>query len=628
MSTSVAGVLVSEGLITDDQLAAAEATAGSVGQPVLNVLVQQGAVSKKDVVRCTVQAAGLDFVEIMDVAVDPSALALLTGDQARKYAVVPIGFDKDVLVVVGDSQTAMNWQVRDDLQAITRHPVRFACAMKAEIQTRLNLLYRAEAELGELVRDMLEDEQAIDILAPVASSSDAPLVRYVNLLLNQAISDNASDVHVEPTESSIRIRFRIDGVLKEMAPAPKEIQAAIISRLKIMSDMDIAERRLPQDGRLTVVSRGRKIDLRVSCLPTVWGEKIVMRILDNTAAQMALPELGFSPENLTLWRRAYERPYGMLIVSGPTGSGKSTSLYATLNAVARPEVNIVTVEDPVEYRIPGINQVQTNAKAGLTFASALRSILRADPDIILIGEIRDHETARIAIESALTGHLVLTTLHTNDAPSVITRLTEMGIEPFLVASALECATGQRLARRLCTKCRAPVEKSAAELAAVQFQTPPGVVPDVLRAGRLHELRQHRLPGAAGDARGHAHVGAARQAGGPKRFIGGGADRGYRTRHADTATGRLAQGRARDDHDRGGAPCHRVTRTSCCRCSREPRWMTSRTRRACPWHLRRPHLQGQRRSTWRRRCRSRLRLRQGRCRRSLRASHSHRRRRSR
>jgi type IV pilus assembly protein PilB len=348
--------------------------------------------------------------------------------------------------------------------------------MKAEVQSRLNMLYRAEAELGELVRDMMEDEQAVDILAPVASTSDAPLVRYVNLLLNQAISDNASDIHVEPTESNIRIRFRIDGVLKEMAPAPKEIQSAVISRLKIMSDMDIAERRIPQDGRLTVMSRDRKIDLRVSCLPTVWGEKIVMRILDNTAAQMALPDLGFSPENLTKWRGAYERPYGMLIVSGPTGSGKSTSLYATLHAVARPEVNIVTVEDPVEYRIPGINQIQVNAKAGLTFASALRSILRADPDIILIGEIRDHETAQIAIESALTGHLVLTTLHTNDAPSVITRLTEMGIEPFLVASALECATGQRLARRLCTKCKRAVEIPAADLAAVQFETPAGITP--------------------------------------------------------------------------------------------------------------------------------------------------------
>jgi type IV pilus assembly protein PilB len=476
MTVSVAEFLVHDGLITADQLAAAQTTAAGIGEPVLNVLVQQGAVSKKDVVRCTVEAAGLEFVEIMDVPVEPAALSLLSGDQARKYGCVPINLDGDVLVVVSDSQTAMNWQVRDDLQAITRHPVRFACAMKAEVQARMNLLYRAEAELGELVRDMLEDESTLDIMAPVASTSDAPLVRYVNLLLNQAISDNASDIHVEPSENNIRIRFRIDGVLKEMAPAPKEIQSAIISRLKIMSEMDIAERRIPQDGRLSISQRGRKIDLRVNCLPTVWGEKIVMRILDNTAAQMALPDLGFSPENLLKWRAAYERPYGMLIVSGPTGSGKSTTLYATLNAVSRPEVNIVTVEDPVEYRIPGINQIQTHAKAGLTFAAALRSILRADPDIILIGEIRDHETAQIAIESALTGHLVLTTLHTNDAPSVLTRLTEMGIEPFLVGSALECATGQRLARRLCLKCRRQVEKTPGELAAVQFEYPPGIVP--------------------------------------------------------------------------------------------------------------------------------------------------------
>jgi len=477
MTSSVADILVHDGLISADQLSAAMASAGAIGEPVVNVLVQQGAVSKKDVVRATVQAAGLSFVEIMDVPVDPVAVGLITGDQARKYRVIPIGFDKDVLVVVSDSQTAMNWQVRDDIQAITRHPVRFACAMKSEVLSRINLLYRAEAELGELVRDMLDEEAgSIDLMAPVASTSDAPLVRYVNLLLNQAISDNASDIHVEPSENYIRIRFRIDGVLKEMAPAPKEMQSAVISRLKIMSDMDIAERRIPQDGRLSVTWGGRKIDLRVSCLPTVWGEKIVMRILDNTAATMALSELGFSPPNLVKWRSAYERPYGMLVVSGPTGSGKSTSLYATLNAVSRPEVNIVTVEDPVEYRIPGINQVQTHAKSGMTFAAALRSILRADPDIILIGEVRDHETAQIAIESALTGHLVLTTLHTNDAPSVLTRLTEMGIEPFLVSSALECATGQRLARRLCLKCRRRVEKSSKELAAVGFELPPEVDP--------------------------------------------------------------------------------------------------------------------------------------------------------
>lgn len=474
MSTSIVDVLVSQGLVRDEQAAAAQAKAHQTGDTVANILVQDGVVTKKDITRATVTAAGLEFVEIMDVQVDPAAVRLLTGDQARKYQVIPIAFDNGTLVVVGDSQTVVNWQVREDLQAITRMPVRFACAVKSEILSRVNQLYRAESELGEIARGMLDEEEAIDISAPVASTSDAPLVRYVNLLLNQAISDKASDIHVEPTEDHIRIRFRIDGVLKELSPAPKEMQSALVSRLKIMSDMNIAERRLPQDGRLTIMSEGRKVDLRVNCMPTVWGEKIVMRILDTHAATLALPELGFSPANLARWRSSYERPYGMVIVSGPTGSGKSTTLYATLNSILKPEVNIVTVEDPVEYRIPGINQVQTHAKAGLTFASALRSILRADPDVILIGEIRDHETAQIAIESALTGHLVLTTLHTNDAPSVLTRLTEMGIEPFLVTSALQCATGQRLARRLCDNCKQPYDIPPAELAAVGFEFPADV----------------------------------------------------------------------------------------------------------------------------------------------------------
>ena len=473
-NTSATSVLVEQGLITQDQLDAATATASSAGEPVLNTLVRSGAVSKRDAMRATVGAAGMAFVEILDVEVDQRAVDSISGEQARKYNVIPIGFDADDIIIVGDVATAMNWQVRDDLQAITRSPVRFAVAMKNEIATRLNLLYRAEAELGELVKDLLVNEVTVDISTPVVSTADAPLVRYVNLLLSQAIADQASDIHVEPAEDSIRIRYRIDGVLKEKAPAPKELQSAVISRLKIMSDMDIAEKRKPQDGRLSVMANGRKIDLRVNCLPTVWGEKIVMRILDNTAVTLGLGELGFSADNRAKWRNAYERPYGMLVVSGPTGSGKSTTLYATLNAVIRPEVNIVTVEDPVEYRIPGINQVQTNPKAGLTFASSLRAILRSDPDVVLIGEIRDHETAQIAIEAALTGHLVLTTLHTNDAPSVMTRLSEMGIEPYLIGSALECATGQRLARRLCEKCKRPSDRSVDELASLGFEGAVGM----------------------------------------------------------------------------------------------------------------------------------------------------------
>ena len=474
MSSTVVEVLLDEGLVTQDQLTVAEDAARRSSDSIVRTLVDLGAVSKRDVVRATVHAAGLRFVDVLDLPLDPGAVSLLTSDQARRYGVLPVGFEGSTVVVVTDSQTAADWQVREDLQAITRQPVRFDCGMKAEIATRINQVYRADSELGELMRDVLGDDAAIDVTAPVASTSDAPLIRYVNLLLSQAISDSASDVHVEPSEDNIRIRLRIDGVLKEMAPAPKEVQSALVSRLKIMADMDIAERRIPQDGRLTVVWQGKKIDLRVSSIPTVWGEKIVMRVLDNTAARMALPDLGFSPDNLAKWSESYNRPYGLVIVSGPTGSGKSTTLYATLNSLVKPEVNIVTVEDPVEYRIPGINQVQTNPKAGLTFASALRSILRGDPDIVLVGEIRDRETAQIAIESALTGHLVLTTLHTNDAPSVATRLTEMGIEPYLITSALQCASSQRLARRLCTACKREVDPSPASLAAAGFEYPSGI----------------------------------------------------------------------------------------------------------------------------------------------------------
>ena len=298
------------------------------------------------------------------------------------------------------------------------------------------------------------------------------------------------------------MRYRIDGVLHEVMKSPKNIQSGVISRLKIMSDINIAERRVPQDGRLSVTHQGKKIDLRVATLPTVWGEKVVMRVLDNSTARMELSDLGFSEHNYGTFSQSFIKPYGMILVTGPTGSGKSTTLYATLNQIARPEVNVITVEDPVEYRLPGINQVQTNAKAGLTFAAALRSILRCDPDIVLIGEIRDHETAQIAVEAALTGHLVLSTLHTNDAPSAVTRLTEMGLEPFLVGSALDCVLAQRLARRLCSKCKEAYEPTPEALVQARFPWQDGQpLPTLYRAVGLLGLLQDRLPRPAGAARG-------------------------------------------------------------------------------------------------------------------------------
>jgi type IV pilus assembly protein PilB len=326
-----------------------------------------------------------------------------------------------------------------------------------------------ETDVDAVVQAATEESDVESDLANVTELvEDAPIVKFVNMLVTQAVGDRASDIHVEPAEHDLRIRFRIDGVLHEVMRSPRSIQAGVISRLKVMADINIAERRIPQDGRLSVAANGRKIDLRVATLPTVWGEKVVMRILDNSTASLELYDLGFSQANYDRYSLSFTKPYGMILVTGPTGSGKSTTLYATLNIVNRPEVNIITVEDPVEYRLAGINQVQANPKAGLTFAAALRSILRSDPDIVLIGEIRDQETAHIAVEAALTGHLVLSTLHTNDAPSAVTRLTEMGIEPFLVGSAVDCVLAQRLARMLCEKCKEAYEPTEEQLTALRF----------------------------------------------------------------------------------------------------------------------------------------------------------------
>ncbi|MDQ1370255.1 MAG: type pilus assembly protein PilB, partial [Acidimicrobiaceae bacterium] len=303
-----------------------------------------------------------------------------------------------------------------------------------------------------------------------------------NLLIRQAIQDRASDIHIEPTEHDVRIRYRIDGVLHEVMRSPKRVQSGLISRIKIMADLNISERRMPQDGRLSAVIAGRQIDLRVATLPTVYGEKIVMRVLDKGTALLDLGELGFLPSTLARYRTMFEKPYGTILVTGPTGSGKSTTLYATLNIVNDESKNVITVEDPVEYRLPNINQVQVNVKAGLTFAAALRSILRSDPDIVLVGEIRDRETANIAVQAALTGHLVLTTLHTNDAASTPMRLIEMGVEPFLVGSALDCIVAQRLARKLCDKCKERFQPTRAELATVgwDIEAEGGEIPIIYR----------------------------------------------------------------------------------------------------------------------------------------------------
>jgi type IV pilus assembly protein PilB len=443
-------ILLEGGLVTQAQLQAAYDEHQRAGRALGRVLVDQGVLTEAQLVAALAQQIGMRFIELADFSVDHSAVGLVSGAMARRYVVLPFGFeDGKLLLAMADPA---NFLAIEDVRAVTQMEVKPCVATRTDVLFAIDRYYRADSDLDEITA-ILDVEEEEDLSKVREAVEDAPIVKYVNALITQAIQDRASDIHLEPTERDLRVRYRIDGVLHEIMRSPRSIQSGVISRLKIMADINIAERRVPQDGRMSINANGKKIDLRVATLPTVWGEKIVMRILDNSTARLDLTDLGFSEGNFERYSRSFTKPYGMILVTGPTGSGKSTTLYATLNILNRGEVNIITVEDPVEYRLPGVNQVQVNNKAGLTFASALRSILRSDPDIVLIGEVRDHETAQISVEAALTGHLVLSTLHTNDAPSAITRLTEMGIEPFLVGSAIDCVLAQRLARRLCSHCK-------------------------------------------------------------------------------------------------------------------------------------------------------------------------------
>ena len=475
-------VLLDEGLVTEAQLLAALDEQTSMGTSLGRTLVELGILTEAQLVRALAAQVGMEFVDLDEYPVDRTAVALVPGALCRRYSVLPVALRDGALVLA--TADPGNVVAVDDVRTVCGMAVVPVVATYDNVLRAIDRFCRADGEMEDL-SNAFEEQQA----EPEADLSrlgdfvddDAPIVRYVNLLVTQAITDRASDIHIEPTEHDLRVRYRIDGVLHEMQRSPRNIIGGVISRVKIMSDIDIAEKRKPQDGRMSVTHNGRKIDLRVATLPTVWGEKIVMRILDNSTASLDLRDLSFLEHNYATYRESYTKPYGMILVTGPTGSGKSTTLYATLNAVSKPEINVITVEDPVEYRLPGINQVQVNPKAGLTFAAALRSILRSDPDVVLLGEIRDHETAQIAVEAALTGHLVLSTLHTNDAPSAVTRLTEMGIEPFLVGSALDCVVAQRLARRLCGKCKEAYLPTPAELEAARFPWVPGEeVPELFR----------------------------------------------------------------------------------------------------------------------------------------------------
>ena len=438
------------------------------GDRLRDFVIGNGRITEQQFAQALAEQQGFSFVDLAGLSLDPHVVATVPASLCRRRRVMPIASSGDRLTLAMTDPSDI--LAIDDVASVTGLIVRPVVVTETAMTQAMSRYLRSDTELSQ-ISAALEQSVAPTEVDDRTEDPDAPVVRFVSLLIDQAISDRASDIHVEPTGSDLKVRLRIDGVLHEMQSADRSIADGVISRLKIMSELDIAERRRPQDGRLSVKHEGRTVDLRVATLPTVWGEKVVMRILDHSHESRRLRDLQFSPANLRRYAEAISRPYGMILATGPTGSGKSTTLYTTLAEIAKPELNAITVEDPVEYRLPGVNQMQVNPKAGLTFDNALRAILRSDPDILLVGEIRDRETATITVEASLTGHLVLSTLHTNDTPSAISRLTEIGVEPYLVGTALNAVVAQRLARRLCTRCRERYTPPPDVVAAVGL-TPP------------------------------------------------------------------------------------------------------------------------------------------------------------
>jgi type IV pilus assembly protein PilB len=457
----ITDVLVELGYASAETVQAAVEESRTAGVPPEAMLLTNGTISSDQLSRATAERYGLDHVDLNTYQVDVAAAALFPVTMARRYKAVPVGFvdSKTLLVAAVDPANVL---AVDDIQIATGLDCHIAVAAEEDIESllaRLGTLQSAAADaiVEEQHRvDEVEEygeEELAEVSSMQAGAEDAPVIKLVYSILAQAVGEGASDIHLEPEEGELRIRFRIDGVLKESAHVPKRMISAVISRLKIMSELDIAEKRVPQDGRVSVAVEERRIDLRVTTLPTSRGEGATIRILDESNAQRTLDDLGMDGSARARFEDAFHQAYGAVLVTGPTGSGKSTTLYAALAELNEIEKKIITIEDPVEFRIPGVNQMNVNRKAGLDFARGLRSILRADPDIVMVGEIRDAETARISIEAALTGHMMLTTLHTNDAPGAIARLNEMGIETFLTASAVDCVVAQRLARKLCPSCK-------------------------------------------------------------------------------------------------------------------------------------------------------------------------------
>ena len=466
-------ILVELGYAERGVLEATVALAREDGLPIGQALLASGLVDSNQIARALAERNGLDYVDLNLFKVDYRAANLISSTEARQYGAIPIAFDDEQTLLVATADPA-NLLGLDNIRLSTERKVRPAITAPEDLEALINQLTRLTDSVQEIETEA-EQEDPVAVLELRESAEEAPIVKLVHSMIADAVDRGASDIHLEPRDGDLRIRYRVDGVMADSATVPRSHVAGLISRIKIMADLDIAERRAPQDGRIGLTVDGRFIDVRVSTLPVMRGESAVLRILDKERLVMELDGLGMQEPHREMFARAITASHGVVLVTGPTGSGKSTTLYAALTEINTPEKTLIAIEDPVEYELDGIKQVQVNPKVGLAFASGLRSMLRSDPDVLMVGEIRDAATAQIAIESGLTGHLVLSTLHTGDAPMTPARLIEMGIEPFLVASGIECVVAQRLARRLCEECKQPLTVTAEELRRSGFENVAGPI---------------------------------------------------------------------------------------------------------------------------------------------------------
>lgn len=493
-------ILLDAGLITNPQIERAKGVAQRNRSTMVEALIEDGVVSQEDVTRALAAHSSMDYVDLSQMTITPEVIAQIPGELAWRFRVIPIAqADTGLTVAIGNP---LDYETFDTLGFLLKRPVEFVCTVPEQIKTGL-IKYYGDAKIAadEIAKQLGRDVEGGEIAKVegiIDDVGDAPVIKMVTMLLLEAYKARASDIHLEPLEKRFRIRFRIDGELHEMQNPPKKLQFAITSRLKIMTGtMSIAEKRLPQDGRIQVKIGKNSLDLRVSMIPTNHGEGVVMRILDKSSLTLGLPELGFLTDDQEVFERLITLPDGIILVTGPTGSGKSTTLYACLNYINKPDRKIITVEDPVEYQMNGINQVQVNADIGMTFPAALRSMLRQAPNIIMIGEIRDLETASIAINASLTGHLVFSTLHTNDAPSAVARLVDIGTPPFLVSSSVRAIVAQRLVRRLCQKCKEPYQLTDAELRALRIDASQAHMANTMRAKGCDQCRHIGYKGRMG-----------------------------------------------------------------------------------------------------------------------------------